>query len=98
MPEPGKGVFYNIAILPSTETTVGNAVPGVPTAEGGCSVRISGTVLAHRTRRNAGDGVPYTQIYCITQTYRKSRPSNQGFSGTYSTAARNRAMRVVGSI
>ena len=39
--------------------TVGNAVLGVPSAEGGSSVRFAGTVLAHRTRRNAGDGVPY---------------------------------------
>ena len=40
---------------------VGNAVPGVPTAEGGGLVRFSGAALAHRTRRNAGDGVPYGQ-------------------------------------
>ena len=38
---------------------VGNAVPGVPAAKGGNSVRYAGTVLAHRTRWNAGDGVPY---------------------------------------
>ena len=38
---------------------VGNAVPGVPTAEGGNSPPTAGTMLAHRTRRNAGDGVPY---------------------------------------
>ena len=41
---------------------VGNAVPGVPTAEGGKTVRIAGTILTHRTRRNAGDGVPYAQV------------------------------------
>ena len=38
---------------------VGNAVPGVPTAEGGSSVDPAATALAHRARRNAGDGVPY---------------------------------------
>ena len=38
---------------------VGNAVPGVPAAKGGNSVRYAGTMLAHRTRWNAGDGVPY---------------------------------------
>ena len=42
-----------------TYATVGNAVPGVPTAEGGRSVDAAGTMLAHRTRRNAEDGVPY---------------------------------------
>ena len=31
----------------------------VPTAEGGCLKGFAGTVLAHRTRRNAEDGVPY---------------------------------------
>ena len=41
------------------DDTVGNAVPGVPTAEGGGLVHVTGTVLTHRTRRNAGDGVPY---------------------------------------
>ena len=41
--------------------SVGNAVLGVPTAEGG-SVCLSGTELAHRTRRNAGDGVPYASF------------------------------------
>ena len=45
----------------SGKIRVGNAVPGVPTAEGGGSVRFSGAALAHRTRRNAGDGVPYGQ-------------------------------------
>ena len=34
---------------------IGNAVPGVPTAEGGDLVRFAGA--AHL--RNAGDGVPY---------------------------------------
>jgi hypothetical protein len=38
----------------SSKRTVGNAVPGVPTAEGGSSVYVVG--FAHR---NAGDGVPY---------------------------------------
>lgn len=34
---------------------VGNAVPGVPTAEGGDLVRFAGALHL----RNAGDGVPY---------------------------------------
>ena len=49
--------FHEITSM--KKKTVGNAVLGVPSAEGGSSVRFAGTVLAHRTRRNAGDGVPY---------------------------------------
>ena len=36
-------------------SSVGNAVPGVPTAEGGDLVRFAGALHL----RNAGDGVPY---------------------------------------
>ena len=39
--------------------TVGNAVPGVPSAEGGGSVYAALTALMHRERWNAEDGVPY---------------------------------------
>ena len=42
-----------------TLTTVGNAVPGVPATEGGNMPPSAGTMLAHRTRWNAEDGVPY---------------------------------------
>ena len=45
--------------------TVGNAVLGVPTAEGGNTVRFAGTMLTHRTRRNAGDGVPYRVFFIL---------------------------------
>ena len=48
-----------LAAMSETEPTVGNAVLGVPAAEGGNRPPSSGTMLAHRTRRNAGDGVPY---------------------------------------
>ena len=50
-----------LAAMPETEPTVGNAVLGVPAAEGGNRPHSAGTMLAHRTRRNAGDGVPYAQ-------------------------------------
>ena len=45
--------------MTSTYASVGNAVLGVPAAEGSHAVPSAGTVLAHRTRWNAGDGVPY---------------------------------------
>ena len=58
--------------MSSPEATVGNAVPGVPsenlTSMGKFSAPVpsslwgsgfEGTMLAHRTRWNAGDGVPY---------------------------------------
>ena len=47
------GIFY----FPITP--VGNAVLGIPTAKGGKTIHSAGAVLTHRTRRNAGDGVPY---------------------------------------
>ena len=50
-----------LAAMPETEPTVGNAVLGVPAAEGGNRPHSAGTMLAHRTRRNAGAGVPYAQ-------------------------------------
>ena len=37
---------------------VGNAVPGVPAAEGGNSMQCAGA----KHLRNAGDGVPYAQF------------------------------------
>ena len=48
-----------MSITSEKSRDIGNAVPGVPTAEGGNTARLAGTVPAHRTRRNAGDGVPY---------------------------------------
>ena len=50
-----------LAAMLKTEPTVGNAVLGVPAAEGGNRPHSAGTTLAHRTRWNAGDGVPYAQ-------------------------------------
>ena len=43
--------------------TILSTVPGIPTAEGGSSVILTGTLLTQRTRRNAEDGVPYSESY-----------------------------------
>ena len=44
--------------MSKVETPVGNAVPGVPAAIGGHSVRYAGALHL----RNAEDGVPYACI------------------------------------
>ncbi len=64
---PYNGRYQVFVVRPTAiqTFTVGNAVPGVPVAEGGSSARFAGAPHL----RNAGDGVPYAWFPTLGQAF-----------------------------
>ena len=85
----------------TTQPPVGNAVLGVPAAEGG-NTPPAGTSLRHRTRRNAGDGVPYAWSFDIGESNKvdktKSPPKSAGSTCTFYMVAGSKSSGTVHSL